>query len=245
MRKKQSRTVDVSQVLREKLRNARGPVVPLSHEGAHPSTQWIAYAVFGAFAAGAAVFGLLVLFVMYSMPREGGYVLLGFSALIFAVLVADWRKRKREGVRTAESLFGGRRSPEIQAAVERFRAATDVPLCVAVRNHVPGIAAGTLRIFEQRQADGALDARGVLIVLSAASGGYALCLGEALAKQEPELKELLYSTVRFAQGRHAAAVAAWLDVLGPQAGHFWPVRPDVPRKQEAVLDIEAPGPPPG
>lgn len=231
--------ISAAEALRSLLANATGPVFPFTDPGTPTGLRQtglsIVLGIFGLLPAGMTVW----LFSQGDAEMQyAGLCPLVMCGLVAWIIWSNQTQGKRHSQTGAAELFGGTRPPAVLAAVKRFHAATDVPLRIIVREHVEDPEQDAFQRFERLQSEGGLDARGVVFLFSARTGGYTIGLGPELARRVPALVGLFFPLVKFSQRKFAEGLAGCLDVLAPEVGRIFPAGPGRPRDPADVLDIE-------
>jgi hypothetical protein len=231
------RSVNAREALGNMMAQATGPVVPLSFEGSDPTSQQGTDVLLGIFALAAVAMSVFLYFKATKAPVVAVIPLLFAAFLVFAI----WSTRKNVGKMqsfTAETLLGDAQDNLVNA-IQQFQAETEVPLRIIIRDRIPNMEASALQLFAQCEKERTLDSRGVLFVLSAKTGGYALVLGLALARKTPDITPAWLHIARFGPGRYAARLIDALQALRTQMAQLFPRTPASPRPVAQGLDIRS------
>jgi hypothetical protein len=222
--------------LKEDLASATGPMVLMCSEmpeGSQEKTLVFAIWFFGAFAA-------LGTFVI--LQKEGFTPAIAcpwaIPALLTILLFVNRRAAEKLQLSTAASLLSDEQDNVI-SAIQRFQAKTDAPLHIVIRDHIPNIQSSARELFERLEKERVIDSRGVLFVFSARSAGFAITIGEALARKGPKVESLIFSTMGLSKERLAKPLITCLDAFATEVGRLFPQQ-EAPRRSPAdVLDIQA------
>jgi hypothetical protein len=231
------RTVDVRKALGSMMAQATRPVAPLSFEGTDPTTQKGNEVLIGLFAMGAVAMSVVTYIKATETPFLAAIPLL-FAALLVSAIWSARKNLAKMRSSTAETLLGHGQDNVVNA-IQQFQAETEVPLRIIIRDQIPNIEASALQLFAQCEKEGTLDSRGVLFVLSAKTGGYALVLGPVLARKTPDITPAWLQIARFGPGRYEARLIASLQALRPQMAQLFPRTPASPRPVAQALDIRS------
>ncbi|KFE66573.1 hypothetical protein [Hyalangium minutum] len=228
-------TVDAREALRKMLARAMGPVAPLVSEGDDVTSQKANEVIIGFFAVAIGALAVVIYFKAPKLPWMAAIPLLIAAFLVFSI-VSYRRNMGRIRSSTAETLLGHGQDNVVNA-IQQFQAETTVPLRIIIRDHIPNISMNARLLFAQCEKEGKLDSRGVLFVLSAKTGGYALVLGQALARSTPDLLPVWHHLVAFGQGRYEAGLIDSLQALRPQLAQLFPRTQPSSRPAAEALDI--------
>jgi hypothetical protein len=191
------------------------------------------------------------------VPAILAVILLGFSAITYRVATdARWvavlpllmcallvlatfatrRDAQKRAVITAHDLLGDGKDALLQALHE-FQAATAVPVRIVVRDDTPTNLRATRQLFEQCEQERVLDSRGILFILSAKTGGYAIALGPRFANKTPSLTSLQFKSPMLARHQCANALIGCLRALFPEAHRLFPQQEEPSRRAADSLDL--------
>ena len=229
-------TVDAREALRKTLAKAMGPVAPLVSEGNDVTSQRFNEILIGLFALAIGAMSVVIYNKAPKLPWMAAFPLL-ISAFMLASLVSYRKNMGRIRSSTAETLLGPGQD-NVVSAIHQFQAETTVPLRIIIRDHISNISVNARLLFTQCEKEGKLDSRGVLFVLSAKTGGYALVLGQALARSTPDLIPVWPHLGAFAQGRYDAGLIDSLQALRPSWPSCSPGPSRLPRPAAEALDIQ-------
>jgi hypothetical protein len=229
-------TVDARGALRETLARAMGPVAPLFSEGNDVASQRFNEVMIGLFAVAIGGMSVVIYNKAPKLPWMAAFPLL-ISAFMVASLVSYRKNMGKIRSSTAETLLGPGQD-NVVSAIHQFQAETLVPLRIIIRDQIPNISLNARLLFSQCEKEGKLDSRGVLFVLSAKTGGYALVLGQALARSTPDLIPVWPHLVAFDQGRYDAGLIDSLQALRPQLAKMFPRTQPSSRPAAEALDIQ-------
>lgn len=228
-------TVDGREGLRRMLARAMGPVAPLVAEGNDLSSQKANEVMFGLAAAAMGGMSVVVYFKATKLPWLAVLPLLLAAFLVFGLVSYRRNMVKVRGF-TAETLLGPGQDNVVNA-LHQFQEETTAPVRIIIRDTVSNIPVTARLLFTQCEKEGTLDSRGVLFVLSAKTGGYALVLGQALARSTPDLIPVWGHLAAFGQNRYEAGLVDSLQALRPQLAKLFPRTQPPSRPAAAALDI--------
>jgi hypothetical protein len=228
-------TGDAKQALRKMLAGAMGPVAPLVSEGDDVTSQRAKEVMIGLFAVAIGAMSVVIYNKATKFPWIAAVPLL-ISAFMLASLVSYHRTMGRIRGATAETLLGPGQDNVVNA-LHQFQAETLVPVRIIIRDTIPNLSVNARLLFTQCEREGKLDSRGVLFVLSAKTGGYALVLGQALARSTPDIMPVWVHLTAFGQGRYEAGLIDSLQALRPQLAQRFPRTQPATRPAAEALDI--------
>ncbi|HYH97643.1 hypothetical protein [Hyalangium sp.] len=226
----------VHQALYERMERATEPVVLLAYPGVHPSKLQGVEIMPGIFA----LITLVVTVITYiDLPRSRFVALIPLLLtvlLVFAVF-SSRRNAKQRAILTAQMHLGDGKDALVQA-IQQFQAATTVPVRIVLRDDTPTTDSATLQLFEQCERERVLDPRGLLFVLSAKTGGYAIALGPKLANKKPSIGSFLFKTAKLSTIQCSDGLIACLQTLRPELHRLFPQHEDPSRLAADSLDVQ-------
>ena len=219
------------------LLNATKPVVPFYSEGTDPASEKVREFIVGVFAMGAVAVSIVTYFKATKLPFLTLFPSL-FAAFLIASLWSYHRNMAKIQSATAETLLGHEQDNVVNA-IHKFQSETAVPPHIIIRDQISKISTSAIQLFMQCEKEGSLDSRGVLFVLSAKTGGYALVLGQGLARKTLVITPVLIAMARFEQRQYAPGLIDALNAFRPQLAQVFPRTGAPPRPAADALDIRS------